>query len=203
MKKILSSIILSTLLMCSITITQASEVADLEAQISDITRLKSICHQLAECARSLGCDEDHLVIQFAQDKWDEVHKLQQQYESEKQQIEYQIHVPDVTWSGPVLTKSKGINWGPQGKETYYNLPMQGVVRIMRNAGYDADSYPYWVRDDGCKMLGPFIMLATNQKHWPLGSLVETSRGWGIACDTGTFIYDTTNGWDWIDIAVTW
>ena len=44
-------------------------------------------------------------------------------------------VPASSWNGPVLTKNKGVVEGPSGKETYYNLNMSGVVKIMRNAGF--------------------------------------------------------------------
>ena len=61
-----------------------------------------------------------------------------------------------SWNGSVLSKRSGVNYGPSGKETYYNLNMNGVVNIMRSMGnYDE----YWVRNDGCKMLGNYIMVA--------------------------------------------
>ena len=68
---------------------------------------------------------------------------------------------------------------------------------MRNRGYDSTNYPYWVRADGCKMLGPYIMAAANLNHWPRGSIVESSLGWTIICDTGYL------SWNQLDIAVTW
>lgn len=46
---------------------------------------------------------------------------------------------------PHLTKSGGVFAGPSGKETYYNLPMGRCISIMRDMGYDVESYPYWVR----------------------------------------------------------
>lgn len=101
------------------------------------------------------------------------------------------------YSGSKLTRSKGVNQGPSGKETYYNLPMNGVIRIMRNASYN---YTYWVRDDGVKMYGDYVMIAADLSIRPRGSLVPTSLGMGIVCDTGTFIYSNQTQ---IDIAVTW
>ena len=99
--------------------------------------------------------------------------------------------------GPKLTRSKGVNAGPSGKETYYNLPMGGVISIMRNHGYNNK---YWVRSDGCKMFGKYIMIAADQRIRPLGSHVKTSLGMGIVCDTGGFIYSNSHQ---IDIAVAW
>lgn len=90
--------------------------------------------------------------------------------------------------------------GPSGRETYYNLDMSGVVSIMRNMGYDAENWPYWVRDDGCKMLGDYIMVAADLDIRARGSLVETSQGTGIVCDTGSFIYSNPTQ---LDIATSW
>ncbi|MCR5186319.1 MAG: hypothetical protein K6D97_04300 [Clostridia bacterium] len=104
------------------------------------------------------------------------------------------------WDGPVLNSYVGVVYGPSGKETYYNLPMGGVIDIMRSIGFDEESYPYWVRDDGCKMLGDYIMVAADLSIRPRGSLIECSLGTAIVCDTGTFIYDDPNQ---LDIAVTW
>ena len=101
------------------------------------------------------------------------------------------------WKGPVLSKGRGVNYGPSGKETYYNLNMSGVVNIMRGMG---NTDEYWVREDGCKMLGDYIMVAANLDLHPRGSIVETSLGEGIVCDTGGF---SQNNPTQLDIAVTW
>lgn len=99
-----------------------------------------------------------------------------------------------------ITPRGGIYKGPSGKETYYNLPMGGVIKIMRNIGFTAENWPYWEREDGCKMFGDYIMVAADLSIRPRGSLVETSMGTGIVCDTGEFIYDNPTQ---IDIAVNW
>lgn len=101
------------------------------------------------------------------------------------------------WKGPVLSKSRGVNYGPSGKETYYNLNMNIIVRNMNRLGYD---YEYWVREDGVKMLGDYVMIAANLDLRPRGSLVETSLGTGIVCDTGGFAKKNPSQ---IDIATTW
>lgn len=94
----------------------------------------------------------------------------------------------------VLTPSKGVNYFNGRKETYYNLDMSGCVSIMRSLG---NSDEYWIRSDGCKMLGDYIMCAANLSTYPRGSLVETSLGTAIVVDTG---YLESNQ---IDIAVSW
>lgn len=104
------------------------------------------------------------------------------------------------YDGPVLNSRIGTIEGPSGKETYYNLPMSGVISIMRNAGFSEKEYPYWVRDDGCKMLGNYIMVAADLSIRPRGSIIETSLGTALVCDTGSFVnYNATQ----IDIAVNW
>lgn len=102
-----------------------------------------------------------------------------------------------SWNGSVLSASKGVNYGPTGKETYYNLPMQGVVNIMRGMGYTGE---YWVRADGAKMLGDYVMVAANLSVYPRGTLVPTSLGMGIVCDTGGFAAGNPNQ---LDIATAW
>ena len=102
-----------------------------------------------------------------------------------------------SWGGEVLNRSNGIVRGPIGKESYYNLRMNRVVQIMKDKGYD---YEYWVRSDGVKMFGPYVMVAADLSIYPKGSLVECSLGTGIVCDTGDFVYSTDRA---LDIAVAW
>lgn len=108
-------------------------------------------------------------------------------------------IPEDTyfWDGPVLTARKGVNAGPTGKETYYNLPMGGVINIMRNMGYTDE---YWVREDGVKMFGDYVMVAANLSVFPRGSIVPTSLGLGRVCDSGGFAESNPTQ---LDIAVTW
>ncbi len=104
------------------------------------------------------------------------------------------YVNNSTWSGSVLTRSGGVNQGPTGKETYYNLNMSGVINIMRNMG---NTDQYWVRDDGVKMLGDYVMVAADLETHPRGSIVESSLGTAIVCDTGCLEKEQ------LDVAVAW
>lgn len=99
-----------------------------------------------------------------------------------------------------ITKERGGYMGPSGRETYYNLKMDLVVYYMRELGYDEINYPYWIRDDGAKMLGLYVMAAANWKTRPRGTLLETSLGTAIVVDTGEFVADYPNG---VDLAVDW
>ncbi len=105
---------------------------------------------------------------------------------------------DYTWNGEVLNRRNGHVFGPNGWETYYNLDMSGVIAIMRRMGYN---YNYWVRNDGVKMYGNYVMVAARiDENHPRGRIVQTTLGTGMVCDTGEFVYTTNNTFD---IAVTW
>lgn len=136
----------------------------------------------------IGCSEDGIYGYFLGDSLTHIEP-----EPEVETIVTEIQ----TWNGARLTPSAGVVYGPSGKETYYNLNMSGVVSIMRGIG---NTDAYWVRSDGCKMLGNYIMVAANLNVHPRGSLVQTSLGMGIVCDTGGFAYINPNQ---IDIATTW
>lgn len=99
-----------------------------------------------------------------------------------------------------ITKERGGYMGPSGRETYYNLYMGNCVNYMRELGYDEINYPYWVRDDGAKMLGLYVMCAANWKTRPRGTIIPTSLGDAIVVDTGEFVTDYPNG---VDLAVDW
>ena len=100
-------------------------------------------------------------------------------------------------TGAKLTPSAGVFQGPSGKETYYNLPMQGVVSIAKSMGIAGD---YWVRGDGVKMYGDYVIVAANLNIRPRGSLVPTSLGMGIVLDTGGFASSNPTQ---LDIATSW
>ena len=112
---------------------------------------------------------------------------------------YQSTDNDVTYNMPSggLTKSGGVNYYGDQKETYYNLNMNGVVNNAQNAGVEGD---YWVRDDGVKMYGEYVIVAANQEVHPYGSTVETSLGTGIVLDTGGFAAGNPTQ---VDIATDW
>lgn len=105
--------------------------------------------------------------------------------------------PQISY-GDHLTAWGGVYWYGDQKETWYNLPMDGVIQIMTAYGYSYDDY--WIREDGCKMLGDYIMIAANLNVHPRGSLVMTSLGMGLVCDTGGF---AANNPLQVDIAVNW
>lgn len=96
-----------------------------------------------------------------------------------------------------LTAYKGVNYYNGNKETYYNLDMSGVINNAKNIGIEGE---YWIREDGVKMYGDYVIVAANLDIHPRGSIVETSLGIGIVLDTGEFAISNPNQ---IDIATNW
>lgn len=80
------------------------------------------------------------------------------------------------------------------QETYYNLNMKNVVARTDKAFGMTDLY--WIREDGVKMYGPWVICAGHPSAIRY-SLIDTSLGEGIILDTHTS--DETL----IDIATTW
>ena len=120
--------------------------------------------------------------------------------AKKKEKEKKLAVIETSYSGTKLSRSRGSIQGPSGKETYYNLNMNGVVSIMRRMGFSESEYPYNVRADGVKCLGPYVMVAAHLGKRPRGSKVQTSLGTGMVCDTGGF---AANNPTQIDIATAW
>lgn len=109
-------------------------------------------------------------------------------------------VPNNDWTGDVLSKRKGTVNGPSGKETYYNLNMTKVVNAMRRIGYSEEEYPYWIREDGVKMLGGYVIVAADYSIRPRGTIIQSSLGYAIVCDTGGFAHKNSTQ---LDVAVNW
>lgn len=120
--------------------------------------------------------------------------------AKKKEEEKKLEIIETSYSGGKLSRSRGSIQGPSGKETYYNLNMSGVVSIMRRMGFSESEYPYNVRADGVKCLGPYVMVAAHLGKRPRGSKVQTSLGTGMVCDTGGF---AANNPTQIDIATAW
>lgn len=110
---------------------------------------------------------------------------------------YQVVQGAYRWGGTAISRGTGSVTGPNGRETYYNLNMSTCVSVMQRKGYKGS---YWVRSDGCKMFGNYIMVAANLQKHPKGSIVRSSRGLAIVVDTGGFAASNPNQ---LDIATNW
>ena len=130
--------------------------------------------------------EDWLIIEYD----DEILYVMSEYVTEVEKLE-------PSYDGAKLSSARGRIQGPNGSETYYNLDMSGIVARLKRNGYEGE---YWIREDGCKMFGDYIMVAANFDLHPYGSIVETSLGLAIVCDTGGFVKWNPTG---IDIATNW
>lgn len=153
-----------------------------------------------EIKPSLMAGDERDKVLAVRDNYDEFLNTVETYyaerDSKKSTQTYVATYTNITGDG-TLTASKGVNYGPSGKETYYNLNMSGVVDIMQSMGYNAQ---YWVREDGVKMYGDYVMVAADLNTHPRGSLVESSLGTAIVVDTGGFAASNPNQ---LDIATAW
>ena len=80
------------------------------------------------------------------------------------------------------------------QETYYDLPMSGVMGFCGKSSYSVREDGVKVDDDG------FIIIAANLSRYPRCSVVETSLGAGKVYDTGGF---ATGNPEQFDIATDW
>lgn len=106
-----------------------------------------------------------------------------------------------------LTASRGVNIYTvnvngrivQRKETYYDLPMGGVMSIAARE-CQVPAY-YEVREDGAKVDAEgYVLVAADLNRYPRCSVVETSLGLGKVYDTGTFAYSNS---EQFDLATDW
>lgn len=98
-------------------------------------------------------------------------------------------------AGQGLTKAKGVmmftdSKGVTHRETYYDLPMNIVMRNCGMGGY------YTVREDGVKVdRDGYVIVAAHLGNYPRCSVVETSLGAGKVYDTGGFATVHPYGFD--------
>ena len=183
----------------------AARLFDLEQKVSvyetEIQSLKEEINRLDQekTEQDIVIANQQELIDVYDQKFDDLHKEVDAYTKVLEREAPKFQLP-TTWKGAKSTKANGGVYGPSGQETYYNLPMNNCVANMRKRGYDAKKYPVWTRKDGAKMFGHYVMVAANWKIRPLGTVIETSIGWGIVVDTGTFVKDSPRG---VDLAVNW
>lgn len=94
-----------------------------------------------------------------------------------------------------LTSSKGAHvyvdtGGVAHRETYYDLPMNIVIRSCGAGG------SYTIRSDGAKVdQDGYVLVAANYAAYPRCSVVDTSMGPGKVYDTGGFVVRHPYGFD--------
>lgn len=194
-KKILLIELITLLMLSSFICVQAKEIPKPITKTNFIkVSTKSINLDKSVTDAKLVVDTE---LERQRKEAEEKEKLAKKLEEEKKK---KVEIIETSYSGSKLTKSKGTIQGPSGKETYYNLNMSGVVSIMRRKGFSEAEYPYNMRADGVKCLGPYVMVAAHLGNRPRGSKIQTSLGTGIVCDTGGFASSNPNQ---IDIATSW
>lgn len=183
----------------------AARLFDLEQKVpvyeTEIQSLKEEVYRLDQekAEQDVVIANQQELIDIYDQKFDDLHKEVDAYTKVLEREAPKFQLP-TTWKGVKSTKENGGVYGPSGQETYYNLPMNNCVANMRKRGYDAKRYPVWTRKDGAKMFGHYVMVAANWKIRPLGTVIETSIGWGIVVDTGEFVKISPRG---VDLAVNW
>lgn len=175
--------------------------------------LESIHSELLELREYLSEDNQAIVNNFSLDSFKYINELektsgqcavmrdealaakerqlehQRQQRAAQQQQQQAAQQQSYSGSGSRLTRSSGVNYYNGNKETYYNLDMSGVISNAQSMGIQGN---YWIRDDGVKMYGDYVIVAAQMNK---GTLISTSLGTGIVldyCPAGT-----------IDIATNW
>lgn len=69
-RTILSACVLSALLFSHASASSQTS-AEIKSNLDEAITMRNTAHQLAECARTLGAEEDDYIILHAKDKWDE------------------------------------------------------------------------------------------------------------------------------------
>jgi uncharacterized protein YabE (DUF348 family) len=111
-----------------------------------------------------------------------------------QQPTEQVEIIGIKPGPNSLTKSKGAqvfvdSKGVAHRETYYDLPMNIVMRACGGGSYS-------IRADGAKIdKDGYILIAAHLGNYPRCSIVETSMGLGKVYDTGGFTAKHPHGFD--------
>ncbi len=117
-------------------------------------------------------------------------------------------VTNKEWDGTILNSELGVlENGPGGTyETYYDadvicpVGMDNCVRYMRDLGFDEETYPYYLREDGVRMFGDYVMVAADTNVLPKGTVIDTSLGMGMVVD---HCENSETNHRQVDIAVNW
>ncbi|MBO7664688.1 G5 domain-containing protein [Candidatus Saccharibacteria bacterium] len=92
------------------------------------------------------------------------------------------------------TTTNSIGATIERQETYYDLPMSGVMGFCGQSSYS-------IREDGVKVdPDGYVIVAADLSRYPRCSVVETSLGLGKVYDTGTFVFKNP---EQFDIATDW
>ena len=96
------------------------------------------------------------------------------------------------WEGEKISPNNLKVDGPSGIETCFNENIEEILDNMWNNGFIGE---YWIREDGVKMFGKYIICKANPNNKSLGTIIPTTIGIAIVCDVNTE--------ENVCIAVTW
>lgn len=161
--------------------------------------IENTLQELIETQETINSEDEINPVASTEATIEETESTEETIVEETKPVEKEIP-EEPKWDGPVLDAYIGTVKGPSGKETYYDLPMSGVIAIMEDLGYVGDEWYFWIREDGVKMYGEYIMCAANLDIRPKGTIIETSLGTAMVCDTGGFA--KSNKYQ-LDIATDW
>lgn len=182
---------------------KAEPVAGATKVMEDTIQVESLEPPISGCNKHLTTClndvSDELDAEEAQHEKEEKEKKEQEEKKKKEQAVQQAKVESsfVYASSNTLNRRAGVFQGPSGKESYYNLNMSRVIQYMQQLGYN---YKYWVRKDGVKMYGNYVMVAANLNIRPKGTILQTSLGPAMVVDTGSFARSNPTA---LDVAVSW
>ena len=104
-----------------------------------------------------------------------------------------IRVVSILMAAVLTARAGRIQYGNH-IETWYDRPMGRVVARAQSMGIPCE---YWVRKDGVKMFGHWVIVAADPSVTRY-TIVETSLGQGIVLDTHTAgdpnLYDIATDW---------
>jgi hypothetical protein len=185
----------------ALDVTSVDDIEDYNAFADSVLNVRALPNTDSEVLGKINGGDIITVVGQYNDEWVTIDYNDQQAFIAKEFIHEMTPEEETynwSWTGAKLNRGCGTVYGPSGKETYYNLDMSRCVYYMNTLGY---YYPVWIRSDGVRMFGNFVMCAADLNKYPKGSLVETSLGTGIVVDTGAFVVNGSGVS--LDIAVTW
>lgn len=167
---------------------------------TDNTQEVKTAEELADEVLNRGINGEEREA-FLGERYDEVQRLiDEKYQISMPVYEYEEEVyfyqPDtgISYGDGALNPESGVNYYNGIMETYYSLPMDGLISLLYDLGYSGE---YWIRADGVKMFGDYIIVAADFGQFPRGTVVQTSLGTGMVLDTGL------GGYNWFDLATNW
>lgn len=158
-------------------------ISDVQVKIDELTNMRDVANQKKKEAEQRAAEER------AKRQREREATTSASYSSSRSGSSYSGGGSSYGGSSGKLTRQGGVNYYNGQKETYYNLNMSGVISNAQSMGIQGN---YWVRNDGVKMYGDYVIVAAQA---PKNTIIETSLGTGLVLD-----YCPANT---IDIAVSW